>query len=1220
MSRYLKNIALGSSTIKNGDKLIFNNLNNTFGVSISASSLQSNVNFKLPSNSGSTNSILSQTSTGDSKWVNGILQDFVTSDTLMYSAGTASQTATTITGVGTTFTSAMVGGILVWNNDQYAFITGFTNNTVLLTNKSQTVAGQSFKIYYGGTHIDLKSATINIEGGVLSNYNANYNLTYSAGTASQTATTITGVGTTFTSAMVGGILVWSTGQKAMITNFTNSTNLTAANNQTVNSTTFTIYYGGTQFDDNGNLNSKQLLLSSSSSGTLRVLPNSSTSSYTLTLPPSVASSGNQALISDISGNTSWSTAFLNGGNTSGSALTLGTNDNFGLNFKTNNTNVLSLDTSGSITGTGQNWTQNGVTLSFIASSSIISNYTTTGVTSFTIPANRDSMKVQLWGAGGGNGGGSGAYVRLNMNVNAGEIYWLTIGANGYAGAGSGGGGAANSNAGSGGQWTALFQQIGSNFILIACAGGGGGGAAMIAGYGGGGGNNGINSGVGSGLAGSGGIGGTGSGNGSNIASNATTTGISSIDSFGGFGGNGSSNLRAGGGGGYGGGGGGGGAGGGGNFVNTVVYTNIISSQIFNGNNGSSGTVVPPNETGYIAGYATGGGLNTSGSQGLAVVTLILSESGISTSKTSSTNLNFYNSGKIKLWRTDNSKFVRITVPDTVETYSFTLPTNVPVRNNQVLAGDTSSTLRWTDAALNGGNTLGSALTLGTNDNFGLNFKTNNTNVLSLNTSGNITGTGQNWTQNGITTLFIAPNNAVTSYSTPSVISFSTPNSRDRMRVQLWGAGGGEFGGSGAYVDVTFNVAVNATFWLLTGAGGSNATGGTGGNAGGVNASGGGGNGGGQCGGGGQYSALFQQIGTKFYLIACAGGGGGGQSSSFFAGGGGVNATGGGSTAGSNGIRGTGVSNGQNYSASALVSGETSLGNMGGYGANGPSFNQGAGGGGYGGGGSGTSVGSGGGNYAPAISGSVVMSNIVNGNLGNISGSNPPNTNDANYISGYGRGGGTGQNGGSGLSVITFYTTSSYVGQNTSMWMLNNSSTKYFRNDNAFGTLIKASNTLQSDYTLTLPATSPSGNGQFLSSDTNGNLSWAQSGILNTITTDTNLQLTSNMSGYQIIVSGNGTNPVTLTLPQNNVDMNPGWHIYIASSGNNDTGTVTIQPHSLDSNVLNAYGMAVSSASALTAINTTTGTLQSRNNSASYNIHLVKSVNSLNIDGISYNIW
>lgn len=61
-----------------------------------------------------------------------------------YSTGTAEQSGTTITGVGTTWTSAMVGMTIVWGSGESAVITGFVSTTSLLTSTSQTVSSGGY--------------------------------------------------------------------------------------------------------------------------------------------------------------------------------------------------------------------------------------------------------------------------------------------------------------------------------------------------------------------------------------------------------------------------------------------------------------------------------------------------------------------------------------------------------------------------------------------------------------------------------------------------------------------------------------------------------------------------------------------------------------------------------------------------------------------------------------------------------------------------------------------------------------------------------------------------------------------------------------------------------------------------------------------------------------------------------------------------------------------
>ena len=98
-----------------------------------------------------------------------------------------------------------------------------------------------------------------------------------------------------------------------------------------------------------------LLLNASGSGTLTQQPNASTTSYAITWPGAVAASNGQALTSDTSGNLSWTTipstanAIVNGGNTFGSAISIGSNDNFSTSIRTNGTDRLTVSATGAVT-------------------------------------------------------------------------------------------------------------------------------------------------------------------------------------------------------------------------------------------------------------------------------------------------------------------------------------------------------------------------------------------------------------------------------------------------------------------------------------------------------------------------------------------------------------------------------------------------------------------------------------------------------------------------------------------------------------------------------------------------------------------------------------------------------------------------------------------------------------------------------------------------------
>lgn len=70
-----------------------------------------------------------------------------------YNTGTASQSGTTISGSGTTWTSSMVGDQMTFANGTVAFITGFTSATSLTASVSQTVSSQAYTLSYVGLQV-----------------------------------------------------------------------------------------------------------------------------------------------------------------------------------------------------------------------------------------------------------------------------------------------------------------------------------------------------------------------------------------------------------------------------------------------------------------------------------------------------------------------------------------------------------------------------------------------------------------------------------------------------------------------------------------------------------------------------------------------------------------------------------------------------------------------------------------------------------------------------------------------------------------------------------------------------------------------------------------------------------------------------------------------------------------------------------------------------------
>lgn len=82
-----------------------------------------------------------------------------------YSTGTISQSATTATGSGTTFTSAMVGMQIQYASGETATITAFGSTTSLTVSPSQTVASTTYRVVNPGYTLTINSApTSNLNG------------------------------------------------------------------------------------------------------------------------------------------------------------------------------------------------------------------------------------------------------------------------------------------------------------------------------------------------------------------------------------------------------------------------------------------------------------------------------------------------------------------------------------------------------------------------------------------------------------------------------------------------------------------------------------------------------------------------------------------------------------------------------------------------------------------------------------------------------------------------------------------------------------------------------------------------------------------------------------------------------------------------------------------------------------------------------------------------
>ncbi len=309
--------------------------------------------------------------------------------------------------------------------------------------------------------------------------------------------------------------------------------------------------------------------------------------------------------------------------------------------------------------------------------------------------------------------------------------------------------------------------------------------------------------------------------------------------------------------------------------------------------------------------------------------------------------------------------------------------------------------------------------------------------------------GVNYSVSPLTTTTYYAEAATTSTGSPQTVSFTNtgalqtwtvPNGVFSIDVKMWGAGGagGSYnatrinsGGSGGYVSGSLNVTPGQVLNLVVGSGGKVYPNNT------TSQYGGGGAGGSSlyyCGGGGGRSAIQFVSGTDYVT---AGGGGGGGTSRLSAGN--VNTIGIAYGGAGGGV--SGGASGATYNCGAATGGTQSaggtqveaLGNNGGSGSiytggNGNTVYYGSGGGGggyYGGAGGGcdwwNGYGNGGGGGSSYVA-NLTSSVNTQGNI-NTAGAQAaaPNSSDANYISGVGIGGagGTTNNGGNGLVVITY---------------------------------------------------------------------------------------------------------------------------------------------------------------------------------------------------------
>jgi hypothetical protein len=174
------------------------------------------------------------------------------------SGGGAAVTATNMYGVKSEINSTNIGGASTQN--AYGGYFKNINNIGAITNSYGVYVSTIQGIFKWSLYASDNTAPSYFAGKVGIGTSAPSNplsvtpLQYNTGTASQAATTVTGVGTTWTSSMVGSQLVYANGTPAgTITAFNSATSLTVSSSQTVSSQAYTIGYTGLQVSSTGDV-------------------------------------------------------------------------------------------------------------------------------------------------------------------------------------------------------------------------------------------------------------------------------------------------------------------------------------------------------------------------------------------------------------------------------------------------------------------------------------------------------------------------------------------------------------------------------------------------------------------------------------------------------------------------------------------------------------------------------------------------------------------------------------------------------------------------------------------------------------------------------------------------------------------------------------------------------------------------------------------------------
>lgn len=170
------------------------------------------------------------------------------------------------------------------------------------------------------------------------------------------------------------------------------------------------------------------------------------------------------------------------------------------------------------------------------------------------------------------------------------------------------------------------------------------------------------------------------------------------------------------------------------FLRDVIMSTRTPTSFTMKASSTSGTVTfDPSSYAFSVAATSAGTLSLNPSSG----TISLDQSVATTSAPSFTGLSLSNQGQLKLYEATGggSNYAVLQAPAALSAnYTLTLPVDDGTAN-QVLATDGSGVLSWANAFIQNGNSFGAAAVLGTNDAYGLSFKTNGTTRLSISDAG-----------------------------------------------------------------------------------------------------------------------------------------------------------------------------------------------------------------------------------------------------------------------------------------------------------------------------------------------------------------------------------------------------------------------------------------------------------------------------------------------------